>query len=145
MDEPLAALSIRQPWIDMIVRGAKTIEVRDREIQRRGPIALHAPWSIDFAAAYFYGYREPWDLPRGRILAVAEIVEVVALDADSWRRLLRRHRQVLPRRRGSLGVRLERVRALERAVRCRGRPGVFGLGSRVERTVRRLAGLEQRP
>jgi len=135
--EPLVALSIRQPWIDMIVRGVKTIEIRNWMVKRRGLIALHAPRRIDFGAAYFYGYKQPWTLPRGKLIALAEITDVVELDNESWVDLVQRHRQPLPMVDGAYGVLLDNVKLLERPVDCRGKQMFFPLtGNILERVLR---------
>ncbi len=135
--EPLVALSIRQPWIDMIVRGVKTMEIRNWAVKRRGLIALHAPRRIDFSAAYFYGYKQPWTLPRGKLIALAEITDVVELDNESWVDLVQRHRQPLPMVDGAYGVLLDNVKLLERPVDCRGKQMFFPItGNILERVLR---------
>jgi hypothetical protein len=135
--EPLVALSIRQPWIDMIVRGVKTMEIRNWMVKRRGLIVLHAPRRIDFGAAYFYGYKQPWTLPRGKLIALAEITDVVELDNESWVGLVRRHRQPLPMVDGAYGVLLDNVKLLERPVDCRGKQMFFPItGNILERVLR---------
>ena len=135
--EPLVALSIRQPWIDMIVRGVKTMEIRNWTVKRRGLIALHAPRRIDFSAAYFYGYKQPWTLPRGKLIALAEITDVVELDNESWVDLVQRHRQPLPMVDGAYGVLLDNVKLLERPVDCRGKQMFFPItGNILERVLR---------
>lgn len=134
---PLVALSIRQPWIDMIVRGVKTMEIRNWKVKRRGLIVLHAPRRIDFSAAYFYGYKQPWTLPRGKLIALAEITDVVELDNESWVDLVQRHRQPLPMVDGAYGVLLDNVKLLERPVDCRGKQMFFPItGNILERVLR---------
>src|SRR5208283_2683405 len=39
---PRRALSIRQPWAELILRGKKKIEVRSRPTNIRGPMYLYA-------------------------------------------------------------------------------------------------------
>src|SRR5574341_1800306 len=137
--EPLVALSIRQPWMDMIVRGAKAIEIRTWKVQRRGLIALHAPRRIDFSAAYLYGYRSPWTLARSKIVAVAEIADVIELNDESWLTFVTQHRQPLPMVEGAYGVVLKNVRPLERPVACKGQQMLFPLAEDVSEQVRRFA------
>jgi hypothetical protein len=138
----LFGLSIQQPWVDMITRGVKSVEIRSWEVRRRGLIALHAPWSIDFGAAYFYGYDSPWALARGKIVAVAEIAQVFPLNERTWRESLALHRQPLPLVEGSFGVVLEGVRPLGRPVACRGRQMFFPLPREVsERVLTQVANL----
>jgi|ERR1043165_4315203 hypothetical protein len=135
--EILYGLSIRQPWLDMIVRGVKTMEIRSWKVQHRGVIALHAPRRIDFSPAYFYGYQSPWLLPRSKIVAVAEITDVSALDTNSWQMFLEQHRQPWPIATGTYGVLLTNVRALEHPIAYRGRRGLFPVAETIAERVRR--------
>jgi hypothetical protein len=41
-DEPLYALSIKQPWATLLVHGRKTVEVRGWPTPRRGRVLIHA-------------------------------------------------------------------------------------------------------
>jgi len=141
--EKLYALSIRQPWLDMIVRGVKTMEIRTWQVRHRGVIALHAPLRIDFRPAHFYGYNNPLTLPRGKIIAIAEISDVVTLDGDSWQKFLEQHRDPLAMASGAYGVILTNVRELQPHVACKGRQLLFELDQDVAERVRRLAGLNQ--
>lgn len=137
----LFAMSIRQPWIDMILRGEKSIEIRNWEIKRRGLVALHAPLQIDFDAAFYFGYHRPWLLSRGKVLGVASIAEVFALDDERWQALLERHRVVHPFVQGSYGAELRDVRALSRPIVHPGRLYFFPLSERVASRVRKDTGL----
>jgi hypothetical protein len=121
----LHAISIQQPWLDMILRGEKTWEIRGWELKRRGILALHAPWGIDYPAAHFYGYRTPWKLRRGFIVALATITTVHELDEASWRSNVLRHRQPLPFGGGHFAIELADIMVLRTPVECRGRPATF--------------------
>lgn len=124
----LYAMSIRQPWLDMIVRGVKTLELRTWTNAMRGQIALHAAKKIDHATARFYGYKKPWLLPRGKVVALAEIVDIFELDEESWIKELGRHRQPLPYYgRGTYAVQLAQVQTLAHPITLRGRLKFFPL------------------
>jgi hypothetical protein len=41
-NDPRSALSIRQPWAEMILRGTKKMEYRSRKTNVRGPVYLYA-------------------------------------------------------------------------------------------------------
>lgn len=133
--DSLLGLSVQQPWLDMILRGVKTLEIRSFDVRARGRVALHAPWKIDFAAAYFYGYEEPWRLPRHKVVALAEITDVLELDEQIWASTLAQHRQPLPFSGGMYGARLENVRILERPISCGGHPRLFRLSESVTSRV----------
>jgi hypothetical protein len=132
----LSAISIRQPWLDMIVRGFKVMELRTWEMRERGTIALHAPKRIDFGAAYLYGYSQPWLLPTGKIVAVADVMDVLVLDRKSWCETLAEHRQPIPTG-GVYGIRLSNVRPLKRPIVYRGRQVIFPLNEDVVARVRK--------
>lgn len=42
MSDPIKALTIRQPWAQLIALGVKTIETRSWSTRYRGPLAIHA-------------------------------------------------------------------------------------------------------
>src|SRR5262245_4599979 len=117
--DKLLALSVRQPWLDMIIRGVKTMEIRTWEMRERGTIALHAPRRIDFGASYLYGYSQPWLLPTGKIVALADVVEVRLLGPEFWYESLAKHRQPMPMAGGAYGILLENIRVLKRPVAYR--------------------------
>lgn len=121
----LHAISIQQPWVDLILRGEKTWEIRGWDLKRRGILALHAPWGIDYPAAHFYGYQAPWELRRGRVVGLATIVAVHELDEASWRTNVQRHRQPLPFAGGHFAIELSDIIVLRKPVECRGRPSTF--------------------
>lgn len=137
--ERWVALSIRQPWIDMILRGEKTMELRIWPIKRRGPILLHAAQTIDWKTVHLLDYPAPLELARGAIVGYAEIQDVIALNRAAWLRNLSGHRVVHPPRPGTYGAILTNVRRLKQPVRCGGKPYFFPLADRVlERVLSQL-------
>lgn len=51
-DPEIIALGVRQPWVELILRGVKTLEIRTLNTQRRGTIYLYASKQpSDFPAA----------------------------------------------------------------------------------------------
>jgi hypothetical protein len=89
----LKTLSIRHPWIDLILAGLKTIEVRSWATGHRGYILLHAGATLGRLerAAYEWLRRdhdiglEPPATPRSGIVGAAEVVEVRRLGRDDLR------------------------------------------------------------
>ncbi len=78
-DKNLIALGIRQPWVELILRGVKTIEVRSQNTQVRGPIYLYSAKKlaeIPAADAAIRKYQlDIESLPRGVLVGTVEIVE----------------------------------------------------------------------
>lgn len=62
----LYALSIKQPWAALVVRGVKTIEIRRWPTARRGRILIHAARVPD-------ARREGWDLVSSELRELAEL------------------------------------------------------------------------
>lgn len=135
--DPLFALSIQQPWIDMILRKEKTIELRRWEIRRLGSIALHAAWAIDWKAAALFGYSQPLDLPRGVIVGCTEVSSVMKLDRESWYRLVDQHLVIHPLSSGIYAAFLGKVQRLPRPIRFRGRQYFFRLPNTVTEEINR--------
>jgi hypothetical protein len=85
MSIEMRGLSLYQPWATLVAIGAKAIETRSWPTNRRGWVAIHATRSFpdDAAAQCFFeplssvlkaaSIRVPADLPRGAILAVANL------------------------------------------------------------------------
>src|SRR5438046_2531913 len=90
------ALSIKQPWVDLILRGLKDIEVREWRVARRGPILVHASNAVDWKTAELLGYDVASDLPRGGLVGVAKIVDVIEFSRSAWLELMPRHRVIHP-------------------------------------------------
>jgi hypothetical protein len=97
---PTVALSVRQPWGELIVKGVKDIENRSRVTHYRGPVLIHASKHVMTHDEWmdFVDWTElkgaenclethPQDLQMGGIIGVAEIVDCVStgkLTASPW-------------------------------------------------------------
>jgi hypothetical protein len=91
----MKALTVRQPWAALIMRGAKTEEYRSRPTGHRGLLAIHssrtpATWADHEAAAALVGGGvtaedvQRWcaEQPRGHVLGVVEVVGCRELEDD---------------------------------------------------------------
>jgi hypothetical protein len=79
----LKILSIRQPWADLIVRGAKDIENRSWPTKYRGPILVHASLKLDREACNEYGLH-PSTFLTGGVVGIAEITNCVLEHHSRW-------------------------------------------------------------
>lgn len=83
--EPLKALSIRQPWAELILRGDKTAEYRSQPTKVRGRVYIYAPLaSADLDDAETARLLGPpaVDLLRGVTVGTVEIVDCVGSDGE---------------------------------------------------------------
>ena len=69
------ALSIRQPWAELILKGEKTIETRRWNTEFRGEFYIHASKTVDNEACKEYGI-DPSSMKTGAIIGKAELVDV---------------------------------------------------------------------
>jgi len=79
LDPQIPALGVRQPWVELILRGIKTIEVRSQNTRVRGTVYLYAskkfselPAAIDIARKH--GLDCPI-LPAGLLVGSVEIAD----------------------------------------------------------------------
>ncbi len=66
----IAALSVRQPWADLIVNGVKDVENRPWSTGFRGPVLIHAGKQIDVAGAELYSEAAARAARHGRLGAI---------------------------------------------------------------------------
>ncbi len=71
----MKALSLKQPWAELILRKKKTIEIRSWNTRYMGYFCIHASKSRDKEALDFYHF-DPKELMRGFIVGYAKLVSV---------------------------------------------------------------------
>ena len=79
----LAALSIRQPWAELILQGRKTIEVRTWATQHRGELWLHAGAVRDGRALRRFDLPAA-DLTVGALIGKCELYDCIEFSAATW-------------------------------------------------------------
>lgn len=82
----MKALSLHQPWLTLMVIGAKGIETRSWKNDYRGPLALHATKNTDHLELALkepfkselakWGFMTPESLPLGAVCAIVDLVDV---------------------------------------------------------------------
>ena len=71
----MKALSLKQPWAELVVSGKKTIELRKWKTNFRGEFLVHASKIPDFDAMKRLGF-ENNALPLGMLVGKAEVVGI---------------------------------------------------------------------
>lgn len=69
----MKALSLKQPYAELVVSGRKKIELRKWNTKFRGEFLVHASQSVDAEAMKRFGFKE---LPRGCIVGKAKLAGV---------------------------------------------------------------------
>jgi hypothetical protein len=69
------AISIRQPYVELILRGEKRREYRGRPTHFRGRVYLYASLTPGLASYWKKIGKKPGDLPTYKIVGTVEIVD----------------------------------------------------------------------
>lgn len=77
------ALSIRQPWTELILQGRKSIEVRSWSTQHRGELWLHAGARADREALQRFDMVAD-DLTFGALVGRCELCDCIEFTAETW-------------------------------------------------------------
>ena len=137
-----------QPWATLVAIGENTIETRSWSTRYRGPLAIHAAKGFPTDARALCGatpfrealarggYTSASELPRGVIIAVAQLVDVIAFERSSLRATRARvARGELPQNEadfgdfsaGRFGFVLQDVRRVLEPISVRGMLGLWTL------------------
>lgn len=122
----MKALSIRQPWAELIVQGRKTIELRTWQTSYRGRIAIHASQTVREEACIAYGL-DPARVVRGALVGAVELVDILTLDEAAWEALRDQHLSLSDFPGPMFGWRLEAPQRLPQPIPIRGRMNLFNV------------------
>ena len=112
----MRAITIRQPWAELIVRGEKDVENRSWRTHHRGPLLIHAG-----ARGHWKSFAEhgvPDDAERSAIIGVVEVVDCTQERTSAW------HEE------GSWGWYLAGARRFREPIPMKGRRGLFEVPDR---------------
>jgi len=124
------ALSIRQPWAELILQGRRTIEPRTWQTNYRGRIAIHASQTVGEEACVAYGL-DPARVARGALVGTAELVDILPLDERGWETLRDQHLSLRDFPGPMFGWRLEDPQRLPQPIPMRGRMSLFNVPDEV--------------
>ena len=85
---PLLAISVQQPWAELILQERKHIEVRTWSDLYRGRIWLHTGRRCNESAAAYFSLR---NLFVGGYVGLVTVVDIVAFDSDRWEQWRKYH------------------------------------------------------
>ena len=87
---PLWALSVRQPWAELIILGFKDIEIRTWATKYRSRLLIHAGTTLDLPAVVRW-FRRRKDVPTGAVVGSVKLVGVVRFTRKTWKEWGDRH------------------------------------------------------
>lgn len=120
----MKAISVRQPWADLIVQGKKTIELRTWSVGYRGPLAIHASLTVEREACLVHGL-DPDSVTSGGFIGIVDLVDIHPLDAREYRERRGEHLATVGYPGPVFGWQLQNPRALSQPRPGRGRMGLF--------------------
>jgi activating signal cointegrator 1 len=118
------ALSIRQPWAELIILGRKRCELRSRRTSHRGPILIHAAQRIDKLSVVMAGLNVE-TLQTGAIIGQADIVACEPFTPEVAEELRRARCYFGEWKPGLYAWKLERPLRLPEPIPYRGKLGMF--------------------
>lgn len=131
---PTLAISIRQPWAELILLGRKTIEVRSWTTPHRGALFLHT--GAKPAKDAINLFPELGELTLGSFIGTMEIVSVEAFTQSSWIRERENHLVPGPMPQAHFGWRLASAKRIE-PIAGQGRLGLFPVPEEVRNRTRK--------
>ncbi len=90
----MKAISIRQPWAELIVSGRRKMEIRKWNTQYRGPLLIHAGLEVDVEACARCGIMAG---VVGAIIGMTDLITTKQLSEERWKRLRSLHMEIGPR------------------------------------------------
>jgi len=133
----IPAISIRQPWAELILRGTKTMEVRKWHDAYRGPLWVHTGLRPDGHACVEYALRDPSmsELFTGGFVGLVELTAIISFDARCWEDLRPEHLDTGSFRPRLFGFFLKHARRLRRPVEAKGDLGLFYPDTELQTTL----------
>jgi hypothetical protein len=127
----IKGISIRQPWIDLIIKGQKNMEIRKTLPHDGMPkyLLIHSPQKIDFLISRFYGYDQPWTLLKGHFVAIVKVERVIVITIENQLDFLYSHRQPFPLSGEHYGISFSIIKILDEPIEAKGHLDFFSIPS----------------
>lgn len=122
----MKALSIRQPWADLILHGKKTLELRNWLVNYRGPLAIHASQTVEETACRTHGI-DPKKVSTGVVLGVVELKDIQTLDESTYYANGQEHLSTAPFKAPLFGWMLTNPKILDQPFPFTGHMGLFNV------------------
>lgn len=122
----MKALSIHQPWADLIVDGKRRLEIRKWTTQHRGILLIHASLTVDWPDCDRLGVTPS---VTGAIIGASELTSVHELTEQKWSALRSLHLEDGPRPYGdnTLGWFMKNSWRFKKSIPFRGALSLFNV------------------
>jgi hypothetical protein len=119
---PIPAISIRQPWAELILRGDKTIEIRTWTDSYRGDLYLHTGKSADEYKIFEFDIP---DLFRGGYVGIIELAAIIPFTPERWGQWSEKHLSKSSYKSGTYAWVIRKVRRFTSPIPAPGKLGIF--------------------
>jgi hypothetical protein len=116
------ALSVRQPWAELLISGRKSIEIRAWAPDYRGRVWLHTGSKTDPDLERLFGLEGAY---KGGFIGSIQLAAVVPMTSDRWIQWRQNHLDAGQHRHGMLAWIMEAPRRFQTPVTSSGRLGLF--------------------
>jgi hypothetical protein len=116
------ALTVQQPWAELLISGKKTIEIRKWAPEYRGRIWLHAGLATKPDLDLQFGYR---DLYRGGYIGSIRLSAVIPLTPERWTQYRSKHLEENAFQSGLLAWLMDEPRRFSEPISGRGALSLF--------------------
>ena len=141
----IPAISIRQPWAELILRGVKSIEVRNWSDLYRGDLYIHTGRMADGYKIFEYNMA---DIFRGGYVGIVELVAILPFTPENWRLWQKKHLSDHPFHPGFYAWILRNPRRLEHPLPAPGRLKLYQPDSEIVaelKSIRAIGLMNERP
>jgi hypothetical protein len=120
----IKALSVRQPWANLIIEGRKTMDLRTWSTTHRGPLAIYASLEVEKEACKLHGV-DVKTLTTGAVIGMVDLTDVLPLTKKSYDESQKKHLAGRNYREGLYGWVVKNPRPLDPPQVARGRLHLF--------------------
>ena len=122
----MKALSIHQPWADLIVDGKRKLEIRSWTTGHRGALLIHAGLEVDWPECGRLGVTPS---EKGAIIGATELISIHEITEQKWEVLRPLHLEIGPRPYGenTFGLFLKNAYRFKKPISFRGALGLFNV------------------
>lgn len=116
------ALSVRQPWAELLISGRKSIELRKWATDYRGRLWLHAGLKASPELERHFGLQGAY---KGGFVGSIQLAAVVPMTSERWQQWQDHHLDTGPYEHGMFAWLMEAPRRFKAPVPSQGRLGLF--------------------
>lgn len=123
----MKVLTIKQPWATLIIQQDKRFEFRSWKNKYRGDLLIHAAKGVDKEAIERLEKYIPDNIPTGKILGRATLIDCVKVSPEFKEKLLKENKDIYKDSsfKENYGWQIEDVEVFEKPIEASGKLGLW--------------------